>query len=172
MDKVSRACVVVATMLLNSSKRRISESDTCQAYALLEEKALDGFPNDFKVDLAACCTKGDQASCVSELSEAYANVHAYKENPDAKPEPEAGAEILTGMLTAIKKRIKKEELGKTYQKIYDACGDACTATSYTKIRKEGGLGEAGGEGQSGQDQDPLEGEDPADEKAKGSGDEM
>ena len=135
----------------------------CQAYALLEEQALNNFPNDFKVDLAACCTKGDKASCVSELSDAYAKVHAFKINPEENAEPVAGAGILSGLLGVIRKRIKKDQLGsEAYQKIYDACGEsaACTPESVTKIRKEGNLG-AGGGGEEPPNGEPVEEEDPS-----------
>merc|ERR1719502_2220789 len=39
--------------------------------AIRNENGFAKFPNDLKVDLGACCTKGNTASCVSEISSAY-----------------------------------------------------------------------------------------------------
>merc|ERR1711907_397476 len=38
--------------------------------AIKNEDGLEKFPNDLKVDLAACCTKGG-AQCVQEIAPAY-----------------------------------------------------------------------------------------------------
>ena len=40
--------------------------------AISNENGLKAFPNDLKVDLAACCTKISTPACVKELSPVYA----------------------------------------------------------------------------------------------------
>lgn len=42
--------------------------------AIMDEDGIDEEGNDLRVDLAACCTKGDSAKCTAELSGAYAAI--------------------------------------------------------------------------------------------------
>merc|ERR1711939_388713 len=53
--------------------------------AIKNENGFAKFPNDLKVDLGACCTKGNGAKCVSELAPAYKDLDlAQKPGADVK----------------------------------------------------------------------------------------
>eukprot|EP00656_Telonema_subtile_P043802 TRINITY_DN50104_c0_g1_i1.p2 TRINITY_DN50104_c0_g1~~TRINITY_DN50104_c0_g1_i1.p2 ORF type:complete len:162 (-),score=40.95 TRINITY_DN50104_c0_g1_i1:400-885(-) len=42
--------------------------------AIQNENGMASFPNDLKVDLGACCTKGNSAACITSMSPVYTDI--------------------------------------------------------------------------------------------------
>merc|ERR1712166_1234382 len=67
--------------------------------AIQDEDGMSKFPNDLKVDLAACCTKGDSNTCITKLSPVYNLITA------AEKEGSSTARV-NGALTILKRVAK------------------------------------------------------------------
>merc|ERR1711871_1194459 len=52
--------------------------------AITSEDGIAKFQNDLQVDLAACCTKGNTAKCITDLSPAYSAIRSSDKSTAVK----------------------------------------------------------------------------------------
>merc|ERR1719195_973371 len=90
--------------------------------AVVEENAVKEFGNDFRLDVAGCCTK-DTENCIQDLNEAWTTlikVHLYVKKEDENFDKES-AQIAFSLLQAIRKRVKEERVLEGKRHYFKKC---------------------------------------------------
>merc|ERR1712008_216500 len=79
--------------------------------AVVEGRAVKEFGNDFRLDVAGCCTK-DTENCIQDMNEVWTTlmkVHLWVKKEDESLDKES-AQIAFGFLQALRKRVKEERV--------------------------------------------------------------
>merc|ERR1712216_115252 len=70
----------------NTKQQQVAGCLLDKVSAIKNENGLEQFPNDLKVDLAACCTKdSNEAGCIKQLAPAYDALVAQTDGKSGNP---------------------------------------------------------------------------------------
>merc|ERR1712216_845760 len=99
-----------------SAKNIQNEVGSClldKAGAIKNEDGLAKFPNDLKVDLAACCTKGGAAAdaqCIKDVNPAYEALTQQTDGNSGQTAKQLSAKALKSIVSAASSRLKGANL--------------------------------------------------------------
>eukprot|EP00928_Gymnodinium_smaydae_P066148 TRINITY_DN49204_c0_g1_i1.p1 TRINITY_DN49204_c0_g1~~TRINITY_DN49204_c0_g1_i1.p1 ORF type:complete len:179 (-),score=41.71 TRINITY_DN49204_c0_g1_i1:65-601(-) len=98
--------------------------------AIVEERGVHTFVNDLQVDLAACCTKPNDKTCVEEVREAY-KLLADVNNRKKKATDTIAAKVAGHLIAAARSRVAQAKVKDSHAHFLTKCNslDDCTMTS-------------------------------------------